>query len=90
MKQLKKIIVTLLAISVVASTFMMSASAGEIAYGAGTVKANILNIRSGPGTNYDVKGTVTDGSIVVILEKHPIPGTPSTIRVQPVTSPPNL
>lgn len=69
MKQLKKIIVTLLAISVVASTFMMSASAGEIAYGAGTVKANILNIRSGPGTNYDVKGTVTDGSIVVILEK---------------------
>ncbi len=41
----------------------------EIAWGAATVNASALNIRSGPGTDCSRVGVVSDGTVVVILEK---------------------
>lgn len=46
----------------------MTASATEIAYGAGTVDATSLNIRSGPSTDYDALTAVIDGTRMVILD----------------------
>ncbi len=46
-----------------------SLAAGTIAYGAGTVNASALNIRSGPGTNYTAVNVVKNGERVVIIEK---------------------
>lgn len=45
------------------------ASATSLAYGAATVDADRLNVRSGPGTDYESKGTLANGAIVVVLEK---------------------
>ena len=70
MKHLKKILAVLIVISTLASFFAVTASAaGTIAYGAATVKASTLNIRSGPSTGDSVVGSVSSGKIVVILEK---------------------
>ncbi len=70
MKFCKKLIIMLLVISVIASAFMIPASsAGNIAYGACTIDASLLNVRSGPGQNYSVVTTVARNSRVVILEK---------------------
>lgn len=70
MKALKRIICTVLVIAILAGlTAGMALAAGTVAYGAGTVSASVLNIRSGPGTNYSVASTVKNGSTVVVLEK---------------------
>lgn len=70
MKNLKRIIAVLIIISTLASVFVISASAaGTIAYGAATVDATTLNIRSAPGTDKSIVGTVKGGNIVVILEQ---------------------
>ena len=41
----------------------------------GTVEANGLNLRGGPGTGYDVVGSVTNGQTVKILEQFTYNGT---------------
>ena len=69
MKNLRKSIVILLVLSIFVSVFAISASAAELVYGAGTVSATSLNVRSGPGTDYDRVTVVSRGTILVILEK---------------------
>ncbi len=70
MKHLKKFLCAVLAFVMITTTVVFSAdAAGTVAYGAGTVSATTLNIRSGPGTGYAVVDTVKNGEIVVILEK---------------------
>lgn len=51
-------------------------SAGSIVYPGNTVKAykakvtaDVLNIRKGPGTNYSIVGTISDGGIYTIVEE---------------------
>jgi cell wall-associated NlpC family hydrolase len=52
------------------ATLAVSASAADkLAYGAATVDATLLNIRSGPSTDTDILFTIGDKTIVVILEK---------------------
>lgn len=70
MKHLKKLLCLILAVSVITTTVVVTAGAtGTIAYGAGTVSASVLNIRSGPGLDNSVISTVRNGTRVVILEK---------------------
>ena len=70
MKSLKKFLCAVLVFAMIATSVVFTASAaGTIAYGAGTVSATTLNIRSGPGTNYSIVDTVKNGEIVVIIEK---------------------
>lgn len=42
---------------------------GTMAYGAATVAGPALNLRSGPGTTYDIITQLNEGDIVVILER---------------------
>ena len=65
----KKIICIVLVAATIATIFAMTASAGTISYGAGTVSASCLNIRSGASTSYSIAGTMSKGTRVVILEK---------------------
>lgn len=51
------------------SVLAVPAFAGNLAYGAATVTASVLNIRSGPGTDYSRVGLVTKDSRLVVLEK---------------------
>lgn len=69
MRIVRKLLVTLIALSLSVSMLYITAEAGNIAYGAATIKATSLNVRSGPGTDNTVVGTVQNGDIVVILEK---------------------
>ena len=70
MSKFKRFLCTVLAVGVITLSAGITAGAsGTIAYGAGTVNASILNVRSGPGTNYDIISTLSDGTIVVILEQ---------------------
>ncbi|MBQ4040623.1 MAG: SH3 domain-containing protein [Oscillospiraceae bacterium] len=70
MKSLKKFLCAVLVFAMIATSVVFTASAaGTVAYGAGTVSATTLNIRSGPGTNYSIVDTVKNGEIVVIIEK---------------------
>ena len=70
MKTAKKLLTILIIVSTIASMLTFAASAeGELAYGAATVDCDILRLRSGPGTNYDVIDRLTEGDIIVILER---------------------
>ena len=70
MKKLRKLILILVAVSMAASMLSFAASAdGGIAYGAATVAGPSLNLRTGPGTSYDVVTQLNEGNIVVILER---------------------
>jgi len=70
MKHLKKFLCAVLVIAMISTSVVFSAgAAGTVAYGAGTVSASLLNVRSGPGTNYSIVDTVDNGEIVIILEK---------------------
>jgi len=42
---------------------------GTLAYGAATIDTPVLRLRSGPGTNYSVVDRLSEGDIVVILER---------------------
>ena len=70
-KSFRKIIVTVMALAIAASLIVIPAHAegGSIAWGAATVDASSLNIRKGPGTDYDRVGIVAGGTIVVVLEQ---------------------
>jgi len=70
MKVIKKLVLTLLIISTIASVLAVGASAsGTLAYGAATVDTPILRLRSGPGTDASVLDRLSEGDIVVILER---------------------
>jgi len=70
MKKAKKLIITLLIISIAATMFTGIASAnGTVAYGAATVGTEALRLRSGPGLSHSVVTHLREGDIVVILER---------------------
>jgi len=70
MKTAKKLLIILIIISISASVFTIGASANDsIAYGAATVSTDILNLRSGPGLSHSVITTLSEGDILVILER---------------------
>jgi len=70
MKKLQKSLALLLVIITLACGMGLTASANNnLAYGAATVTATTLNIRSGPGQNYDTISTIGNSAIVVILER---------------------
>ncbi|MBQ8974854.1 MAG: SH3 domain-containing protein [Oscillospiraceae bacterium] len=70
MKKIKQFIGAVLIVAALASVLAVSASAaGTVAYGAATVKASALNIRSGQGTDTSVVGLIPNGEVVVILDK---------------------
>ena len=69
MKHIKKLTMLLLAAAMFISVIAIPASAASMAYGAATVTASVLNIRSGPGTDYSRVGFVTRNSRLVVLEK---------------------
>ncbi len=72
MKKMKKLIVLVLALAIALSTIGMAASAeyyyGDIAYGAATTTASLLNIREGCGTHTNIVGTIPYNTRIVILE----------------------
>ena len=67
----RKLLFLILTVISVCIVFAVSASAdnGEICYGAATVSATQLNIRSGPSTEKTILGTANDKAILVIIEK---------------------
>ena len=67
--RLKKLIITVLAFSLVCAFAVTGAGAATISYGAGTVSATVLNIRSGPSIMDDVVGTVSKDDIVVLIDQ---------------------
>jgi cell wall-associated NlpC family hydrolase len=62
-------LILLLILTVLSSVFYIEAAAGSIAYGAATVQASSLNVRSEPDTSAAVTATVKNGEIIVVLEK---------------------
>ena len=69
MRILKKLLIVLAILAVVVPMQYITSLAGNIAYGAATVGATSLNIRSGPDTTYDIVYTIGADERMVILEK---------------------
>ncbi|MDR1590133.1 MAG: C40 family peptidase [Oscillospiraceae bacterium] len=69
MKIAKSFLSVIIAAVVLSSAFTLTASAANLAYGAATVEATQLNVRSGPGMSNSIVATLDDSDIVVILEK---------------------
>lgn len=69
MRTAKKALFLTLTLAVVFAFCAINAAAAEIAYGAATVSATNLNIRSAPGTENDIVTKIPSGTIIVILEK---------------------
>lgn len=69
MFRMKKIMIAALAFALICAFAVTGASAAGISYGAGTVSATVLNIRSGPSTDDDVVSTVPSNGIVVIIDE---------------------
>ncbi|MGE4485569.1 MAG: NlpC/P60 family protein [Oscillospiraceae bacterium] len=69
MRTAKRTLFLVLALALLFSFFAIDASAAEIAFGAATVSATNLNIRSAPGTDNDIVSAIPGETIVVILEK---------------------
>ncbi len=69
MKVVRRLLLTLIIAAVLIPAQYIVSAAGSIAYGAATVAASALNVRSGPDTSYDVVDTIPYSSRVVILEK---------------------
>ena len=69
MKKLGKLSALLLAAALFLSILAIPVlAAGTIAYGAATVTASALNIRTGPGTEYSRAGLIYRNSKIVVLE----------------------
>lgn len=69
MKLTRRLLAAVLAVITICSMMTIGASAAPaLAYGAATVDASMLNIRHGPGFEYDVDFTIGDKTIVVILD----------------------
>jgi uncharacterized protein YgiM (DUF1202 family) len=69
MKFFRKSVYIILILSICLSLCAFSASASELAYGAATVSATSLNVRSGPDSSNSRVTVLSKGTIVVILEK---------------------
>lgn len=70
MKIAKKLLMILIVISIGASLLSVGALAdAPLAYGAATVDTPVLNLRSGPSTETSVVTRLSEGDIVVILER---------------------
>ena len=70
MKKAKKLISIVISASILALMLSVTAFAHEgLAYGAATVDTDNLNLRDGPGMASAVLTTLTEGDIVVILER---------------------
>jgi len=70
MKIAKRLIVFLILVSIFATMMPLTASAnGTVAWGAANIDANGVRIRSGPGLDYDVLTHVSNGDIVIIIER---------------------
>lgn len=69
MRVIRKLSVFLITLSVVASGLYITSEAGSIAYGAATVGASSLNVRSGPGTTYAIVKTIAHNEKIIILDK---------------------
>jgi len=71
MKNAKKLILAIIIIlSMTATMIPITASAtSSVAFGAATVDTDILRLRSGPGTNHSVLARLSEGDVVVILER---------------------
>jgi len=73
MKQRKKLLALVLAAALSFSLVGMTASAdeyyGDIAYGAATTTASLLNIREGCGTHTSILGTIPYGTRIVVIER---------------------
>ena len=70
MKIAKKLLTILILISILASMITTGASAdAPLAYGAATVDTPVLNLRSGPSTDDSILTRLSEGDIVVILER---------------------
>ena len=70
MKQIKRVIFLAIVLAMALSLCAFTAfAADDIAYGAATISASALNVRSGPGTSYDRVTVLGNGTRVVILEK---------------------
>ncbi len=70
MKHMKKLLIVLVLFTVLTAAFIISASAAELAYGAATINATTLNIRSGPGTEYERVSCAPSGARIVVLAKN--------------------
>jgi len=70
MKPFKKFIITLLIISIIASMLVVFVSAtGNLAFGAATVNTQSLRLRSGPGLTHSVNMLLSEGDVVVVLNR---------------------
>jgi len=65
----KKLIVSILIITLLASMSTIFASANALAFGAATVDTHSLRLRSGPSLDHSVITLLSEGDIVVILER---------------------
>jgi len=66
---LKKTVAVLLAAACLLSCAVFAVADGELAYGAATVNASSLNIRSGPSTDSTKLGSIPRNERLVILDK---------------------
>ena len=70
MKVAKKLVITLLLISVIMTMLPLSATSnGVIAWGAADISGSDVRIRSGPGTTHSVLTHVNKGDTVVVVER---------------------
>jgi uncharacterized protein YgiM (DUF1202 family) len=70
MKRLKLLLFAVLATAALTGAVMGTASAaGSIAYGAGTVSATLLNVRTGPGMDNPIIATIGENATAVILDQ---------------------
>jgi len=69
MKTAKKLIIILLIVSLTTPMLTVYASAGSLAYGAATVDTDLLRLRSGPGLTHSVVTLLSEGDIIVVLER---------------------
>lgn len=69
LKVFKKLLIVLTMLTIIIPAQYITSNAGNLVYGAATVDATSLNIRSGPDTTYDVVYTLGNNVRMVILEK---------------------
>jgi cell wall-associated NlpC family hydrolase len=68
-RSIQKLIAIALILAALSPVLYITSFAGRIAYGAATVDATSLNVRSGPDTTYSVVYTIDNNERIVILEK---------------------
>jgi len=70
MRILKKLIITLLLVAIIATMLPVTAAAnGTIAWGAANVNGSGVRIRSGPDTTHSVLTHVNSGDVVIVVER---------------------